>query len=49
MVSYDFHKQNKISLNVNNLFNKKYISQVEGSDYDAGAPRSAMVTYTYKF
>lgn len=49
MASYKFNKQNQLSLSIYNLFDKEYISQVEGSSYDAGAPRSAMLTYTYKF
>jgi len=49
MASYEFNKNNQLTLSVYNLFDKRYISQVEGDSYDAGSPRSAMLTYRVKF
>jgi outer membrane receptor for ferric coprogen and ferric-rhodotorulic acid len=46
--AYDFNKQASLRLNVNNLFNQKYIG---GLAYGAiyGAPRNATVSVNYKF
>ena len=42
-----------LTLNIDNLFDKRYAIEVKGvgddASYSAGAPRSAMVSYTYKF
>ncbi len=43
-----------ISLNVDNLFDKRYATEVKkdtsgNKTYYAGAPRAAMLTYTYRF
>lgn len=47
-------KNHTIQLNVNNVFDKHYASEVQKDisgvkTYKASAPRSAMITYNYKF
>lgn len=52
MASYEFNKKNQLTLSVYNLFDKGYIAQAETSrstSFDAGTPRSAMLTYRMKF
>ncbi|MCW8947755.1 MAG: TonB-dependent receptor, partial [Sedimenticola sp.] len=44
----------KVSLNVDNLFDKRYATEVKKDtsgtkSYSAGSPRSAMLNYTYSF
>lgn len=44
----------KVALNVDNLFDKRYATEVKKDtsgtkSYSAGAPRTAMLTYTYSF
>ncbi|MDD3344072.1 MAG: TonB-dependent receptor [Sulfurospirillaceae bacterium] len=53
MVGYE-HKAHLIQLNVYNIFDKHYAMQADKSvygveSYKAAAPRSAMVSYRYKF
>lgn len=53
MLGYEL-KAHLIQLNINNIFDKYYASQAEKSvygveSYKAAAPRSAMVSYRYKF
>ena len=53
MVGYE-QKEHNIQLNVNNVLNKHYAMEVTkdtsgNESYKAAAPRSAMLTYTYKF
>ncbi|WNY97893.1 TonB-dependent receptor [Sulfurospirillum sp. 'SP'] len=48
------HKEHLIQLNINNIFDKHYAMQADKSvygveSYKAAAPRSAMVSYSYKF
>ena len=53
MFGYE-HKEHLIQLNINNIFDKHYAMQADKSvygveSYKAAAPRSAMVSYRYKF
>ena len=50
MFGYE-HKEHLIQLNINNIFDKHYAMQADSSrfGYKAAAPRSAMVSYRYKF
>lgn len=48
MAQYDFSKQLNLSLNLNNLFDKKYYSAI-GSRGWYGTPRSATATLRYAF
>jgi iron complex outermembrane receptor protein len=53
MVGYE-KKEHNIQLNINNIFDKHYAMEVTkdvygNETYKAAAPRSAMLTYTYKF
>lgn len=53
MIGYE-QKEHNIQLNINNLFDKHYAMEVTkdvygNESYKAAAPRSAMLTYTYKF
>ena len=48
MAQYDFSKQLNVSLNLNNLFDKKYYSAI-GSRGWYGTPRSATATLRYAF
>ncbi len=53
MIGYS-KKQHTVQLNVKNLFDKHYAMQAEkdidgDKSYKAAAPRTAMITYTYKF
>lgn len=53
MLGYE-HKEHLIQLNIYNIFDKHYAMQAEKSvygveSYKAAAPRSAMVSYRYKF
>ncbi|MES9883798.1 MAG: TonB-dependent receptor [Sedimenticola sp.] len=52
MVGYE-KESHSLDLNIDNLFDKRYATEVKGSgsskSYSAGAPRSAMLTYTYTF
>lgn len=53
MLGYEL-KAHLVQLNINNIFDKYYASQAEKSvygveSYKAAAPRSAMVSYRYKF
>lgn len=53
MLGYE-HKEHNIQLNINNIFNKYYAMEVTkdvygNETYKAASPRSAMLTYTYKF
>lgn len=53
MVGYEY-KNHNIQLNVNNVFDKYYamsaLKDIDGDvTYKAAAPRTAMLTYTYKF
>ena len=53
MIGYD-KKEHSIQLNIKNITDKYYAMQAEKSldgdvSYKAAAPRSAMLTYTYKF
>ncbi len=51
MGRYDFSKQLTATLNVNNLFNKKYLSALDQTFYTGyyGAPRNAMLNLRYSF
>ncbi|WP_203226720.1 TonB-dependent receptor [Alcaligenes aquatilis] len=48
---YDFSKQLTATLNVNNLFNRKYLSTLDQTFYTGyyGAPRNAMLNLRYSF
>lgn len=53
MVGYE-HEEHNIQLNINNIFDKHYAMEatkdVYGNEsYKSATPRSAMLTYTYKF
>lgn len=53
MVGYE-QDAHSLTLNIENLFDKRYAVEVKKSSsgtrsYSAGAPRSAMLTYTYTF
>ena len=52
MLGYD-KGPHSIALNVDNLFDKRYAVEVKGTgddtQYYAGAPRTAMLAYTYNF
>ncbi len=53
MLGYE-HKNHNIQLNVNNVFDKHYAMSADKDldgdiTYKAAAPRTAMLTYTYKF
>lgn len=51
MARYEFSDQLSATLNVNNVFDKKYISSVSDWWYSAynGAPRSVALNVKYKF
>ncbi|WP_219212204.1 TonB-dependent siderophore receptor [Variovorax boronicumulans] len=51
MARYDVNEQLSVSLNVQNLFDRKYIASMSGWWYSGtyGAPRSAQLTARYKF
>ncbi|MGX9523553.1 TonB-dependent siderophore receptor [Alcaligenes nematophilus] len=51
MGRYDFSKQLTATLNVNNLFNRKYLSALDQTFYTGyyGAPRNAMLNLRYSF
>lgn len=51
MGRYDFSKQVSATLNVNNLFDKKYLSSLDQTFYTGyyGAPRNVMVNMRYSF
>lgn len=51
MASYDVNKNFSLQLNINNVFNKKYISRINsgGSRYQPGAERNALLTANLKF
>ena len=51
MARYDVNPQLSVSLNVQNLFDRKYIASMSGWWYSGmyGAPRSAQLTARYKF
>lgn len=51
MARYDFSKQLSATLNVNNVFDKKYIASVMDAWYQGvyGAPRSVALSLRYKF
>lgn len=48
---YDFSKQLTATLNINNLFNRKYLSALDQTFYTGyyGAPRNAMLNLRYSF
>ena len=54
MIGYE-KKNHNIQLNVNNLFDKYYVSEASTKmfmnveTYKAASPRTSMLTYTYKF
>lgn len=51
MGRYDFNKHLSATLNVNNLFDKKYLSSLDETFYTGyyGAPRNVMVNMRYSF
>ncbi|MGJ7541992.1 TonB-dependent siderophore receptor [Variovorax sp. LT1R16] len=51
MARYDVNEQLSVSLNVQNVFDRKYIASMSGWWYSGmyGAPRSAQLTARYKF
>lgn len=51
MASYDVNKNLSLQLNINNVFNKKYISRINsgGSRYQPGPERNALLTANLKF
>ena len=50
MIGYDYKKVHSIRLNIENLTDKRYATQVSGSDsFDPAPPRTAMLFYTYNF
>ncbi|MNY75353.1 Ferric-pseudobactin receptor precursor [compost metagenome] len=51
MARYDFSDHLSATLNVNNVFDKKYISSVSDWWYSgySGAPRSVALNVKYKF
>lgn len=50
MARYDFNKHLSAQLNINNLFDKKYYSQIGFySQLAYGAPRNALLTLKYRF
>lgn len=51
MASYDINKSLSLQLNINNVFNKKYISRINsgGSRYQPGVERNALLTANLKF
>ncbi len=51
MASYDVNKNISIQLNLNNLFDKDYIAQVNnsGSRYQPGQPRNALLTANFRY
>lgn len=51
MGRYDISKQLTATLNINNLFNKKYLSALDQTFYTGyyGAPRNAMLNLRYSF
>ncbi len=48
---YDFSKQLTATLNINNLFNRKYLSTLDQTFYTGyyDAPRNAMLNLRYSF
>lgn len=51
MTSYEVNKNLSLQLNVNNVFNKKYIARINsgGSRYQPGIERNALLTANLKF
>lgn len=53
MARYDFSKKLSMQLNINNLFNKKYYTNIsfpwDGGSYFHGEPRKTTLTLNYKF
>ena len=51
MASYEVNKNLSLQLNINNVFNKKYIARINsgGSRYQPGVERNALLTANLKF
>ncbi|MNE85732.1 Ferripyoverdine receptor precursor [compost metagenome] len=50
MARYQFNPRTSLQVNVNNLFDQKYYSQIGYYSHGAwGAPRSVMATLSHKF
>jgi len=51
MARYEFSKQLSAVLNINNLFDKTYLSALDPTFYSGyyGAPRNASLTLKYQF
>lgn len=51
MASYKIDKNSSLQLNVYNLADKEYISNINNNSrrYTPGSPRTALLTYSYKF